>query len=133
MIYRIEKLLNITFQGKTIFGVVFTYSSGHLFQSFDSNMVTLTDTTRKRVLNKCWLKDGIEDSKQSMVNNTITNGCFVNMSNLWIRNIESKISVMFIGFVFQIMMQVKNMLFYVTLKNITSCLLRLPFLNLSHE
>lgn len=79
-------------------------------------MCTLTHTTGKRSGHKGRFKYVIEYLKERVVKNPVHHRRFMNMSSFWVVYVEADIRAMHIGFIFQITMQFKNMLFKIFLK-----------------
>ena len=116
MINTIKKLLNIAFQSKTRFCVVFTNLARHIFKSKYSFMISFSDSTRKRCWDKSRFKYHIQDTKHGVMNNAISHSRFMDMSHFWVANIKACIRTMFIRFAFQLAVQFKNILFKIKLK-----------------
>src|SRR3989344_3354265 len=108
MINCIKKSPDITLKSEARFSSVARYASGHKSKNFDSLVGSKSDPARKGTLNKCWFKDRINYRKNSVVENSVTNGGLMNVSWLWITDIKTSILPVFIGFILEFSVKFKN-------------------------
>ena len=98
MIHRVEKLFDVTFKSKTSPSIIFTFLKKHTLESGNSFMSSFANAAGERMRNKSRFKNGVKDSKNCMVKNSIANVCFVNVSLLWILYEKGSIGSMLICF-----------------------------------
>ena len=79
-------------------------------------MCTFTNTTRERTGYECRLKYAIQYLKKCMVQNPVAHRCFMDMSPLRVVYVKANICSMHVCLVFQIAVQLKDVLFEIFLK-----------------
>jgi len=112
----VKKFLDVTFEHMAWLRVVLRCLAEHFLNRSNSSMCTFADSTRKRSGNECRLKQWHEYTSDRVVQYSISNNCFVNMSLFRVSNIETTVRPMFVRFVFEFPMQCKNALLQIPLK-----------------
>ncbi len=118
MINSIKKFLNIAFKRKTWPRKIFALGANHSFYRQNAPMDAFVDTTGKRGRDKSFIKDRIQNSKNSVMQNAVANRCFMNVPHFRVANIKSRISLMLILFCRQVAMQLENVLFKLKFKRL---------------
>ena len=118
MVNTVKEFLDVTFQGEVGNSVIFTRLSHHLAYSVDSTMGAFANPAGVRIRNKSRFEYPIEYSKNSMMQNAVSDSSFVNVSTLWIINIKTSLSTMLVGLIFQVSRKVENILFKVLLEGL---------------
>jgi len=127
MVNRIEKFLHIAFQNKTWSREVSALCPNHLLHSQYAFVNSLINATGKRSGNKTFIKKGVQNLKQCMVQNPIADSRFMNMSNLWITNKKTSIWQMGIFFSKQIAVKFKDVLLKMKFKSLDVFFVTLVF------
>lgn len=116
VIHTIKELFNITLQGIASTSIVLRLFSQHFFYCYHSFVSAFSPTTGKRVSNE----DGFKHPNQCLVNSvmkySVSNRGFMNMPTLRIGDKKVAIPTVTIGFILQISMKLKKMLFQVLFK-----------------
>lgn len=113
----VEELPYIAFKCIAWLHAILTHSAKHLREYRDTFMSTLTNAARKGVLNVRRFKDRIQCSKHRMMQYSIADARFVDMSKFGILNEEICVWSMLISFGFQISMKIK----YIALQFFLEC------------
>ena|SRR3989344_6887608 len=117
MINRIKEFSDIAFQGVTGTSIVPAYST-HNINSFNHSLVSsLSHSARKRIIYESRLEYRIQNREKSMMKHSVTHSGFMNPAQNRIMYPETLIWSMFVYSIFQISMQVKNILLKIKLKN----------------
>lgn len=80
VVHAVKKFLDVAFQNKTLVSHIFRYRSHHTLQKINAFVRAKTDSTGKRSLNKCLLKNLINYRKNGVVQNTLSR-----TNALWMR------------------------------------------------
>ncbi len=88
MINSLKKFLNIAFKNGTRFKRIAAYLSYYVIQNAYSLVRPFVNTTGKGIGDKCWLKYGIENGKNSVMKHAVSNSSFMNVSLFWILDIK---------------------------------------------
>jgi hypothetical protein len=110
VINRIEKLSHIAFEREARPCVVSAFSSDHALGGQHALVRSFADTTRKRIGDKGLLKNGVQDSENRMVQNSVPHRGLVNVAHFRIADIETRIRPVGVAFGSQIPMQRKEIL-----------------------
>ena len=124
----IKKLLNIAFQYEAITCVVFRDSSHYSLQNRDAFVRAESDATRERCRDKRRLENRIEHRRYSMMEDSVSDCRLVDVPLLGITDVKTFVRAVFVCFVFQIPMQLKNILFQIPLEALNVRLV--PFISL---
>ena len=111
MIHTIKKSSNIAFQNKARFCVVFTNFSNRFRKPQNTFVSTLTNPARKRSCNEGFIENWIKNFVYSVMNNSVSNGGFMNMPSFRVSNVETFIRSVLVFFTNQISMKLKDILF----------------------
>ena len=89
MINRIKKLLHVAFQNETRSRIILTFRPDHALKSQHALMHAFVNAAGKRIGNKSLIKKWIQNLKQRMMQNSVSDRRFVNVSNLRITDKEA--------------------------------------------
>ena len=117
-----KEFFNVAFKGETRLKTITAYLSQHLIQNIYAFMCSFVDAARQRVWDKGWFKDWVKHSKYSVMKNAVSDSGFMDMPLLWIVDIKRGVSSVFVSFVFQISVELKDIFFKLPFK-----LLDIPF------
>ena len=118
MINSIKKLLNIAFERKTRPREISAFGADRSLYCDNPFVNAFVCAAGKRSGNESFIKNRIQDSENSMVQNPIADRCLMNMSHFWITDIKASISLMSVLLCRQIAMQLKNVLLELELKRL---------------
>ena len=79
-------------------------------------MRSFADTARKRIRDKSWLKDWAKRGEDGMVKYAVSDSGLMNMSLFWVLNVKRDVFPVFVSFIFQIPMELKNVFFKLPFK-----------------
>lgn len=116
MIYGIKKFAHITLESITMVCVITRNFAEHIFNSKYSIVRSFANSAGKRVANKSRLKNRVQNLKDSMMKNAITNNSFVYMSKFWIGNEKPFVWSMLVFFTSQISCKIKDILLQIEFK-----------------
>ena len=125
-----KEFSNIAFQSVALASIVFTRRTKHVRNFLHSLVGAFIDATRVRVVNKSRLEYLIQNGKSGVMKHSISNDRFMYTSDLRIVNPESFVWPMPVGFILQIAIQIKNILFNIQLKSGNIQLI--PFIGLKY-
>ena len=118
MINRIKKLLHVAFQNETRSRIILTFRPDHALKSQHALMHAFVNAAGKRIGNKSLIKKWIQNLKQRMMQNSVSDRRFVNVSNLRITDKEAGVRQVSISLGQQIAMKLKDILFQAKLKSL---------------
>ena len=110
VINRIEELSYVALQDKAGTRIVTAHRPQYIFQRLDTLMRSLANTTRKRCRNERRLEDRIQNAKNRVMQNAITDRRFVNLPQFRVGYAKPHIFIMSIRFASQGALQGKNAL-----------------------
>ena len=79
-------------------------------------MRPLANTAGERIVNKGRFEDFAQNSKHGMVHHSISYGGLMNVAQLRIRNVKARIRTVPVHFLFEIVMELKDMLLQIAFK-----------------
>lgn len=110
VIYAIEKLFDITLEDKAISRVVLRDRPRHTLQNSYAFMRAESDATRKRSWHERFFKNWVDDGENCVMQYAVADSRFVDVPLFRIGYVKTGIWTMLIDFVFQISMQLKDVL-----------------------
>jgi hypothetical protein len=113
LIHRIKELPHIEFQGENISRIFPAQLAAEFLEARDRPVRSLPDPAGIRIENETLVENLIQNPKNSMMQDSIANCCLVDSSQLWIANGECGIMGMFMGFVFQFVVQSEQIVFQI--------------------
>lgn len=116
MIYGIEKFSYVQFQNPQSAGVIMRQTQSQILQSSHRRMRALCFSGRPRVENKCFIPYRFNDPVDGMMEKPIANRGLMDMAAFRIVNEKGEITAVFVGPVFEIVMQRKNVVFEINLE-----------------
>ncbi len=116
MIDRVKKLFDITFKSPTDSHIVVALCSQHVRDLLNAFMRALADAARERVGDKAGLEHRVKCLKYRVMQDAVAHRCFVDVPQFRVGDIKSGVGAVLVGFISQITMQLKNMLFQILLK-----------------
>jgi hypothetical protein len=116
MIYRIKKLSYIQFQNPQNARVVVRQFEPKLVEALNCCVSAFIFSGRPGIKNKELIPYWLNYPVDGVMEQPVANRSFVNMTALWIVNEKRKISTMIVGPIFQVLMQLENVIFEVYLE-----------------
>jgi len=108
MIDRGEKLSNITLEHPTGFGMVLTLLASEFLKVFDGSMRTFFVPTGIRVSDEGFVEEWVEDTIECMVQESIADGGFVNVSRFRVGDCEGVIAGVTVDFCAKLSVEHEN-------------------------
>ena len=112
----IEKLPDIAFEHVARMRIVFGYFSDHIFHCKDSLVGAFSDTAGKRSRYERWFVDRIQYLENGVMKYPIPHRCLMDMPTLRVMYVEIGVRIMHVRLVFQMPMQLENLLFEIFLQ-----------------
>lgn len=111
-----KKFLYITFENPASLRIVVADLVGKCPELIDGFMGAFSISAGKRVCNECFIKEGVQYPVNCVVQEPISNTCFMDVSWLWVVNLERVVFAVFVGLILQIVMQRQNIIHEVELE-----------------
>ncbi len=111
-----KKFLNITLQDKTRISVISANLFRYSLQNLHAFMCTESYPARKRSRDESRLKNRVHDRKNRVVQNPVPHRRFVNMTLFGVADIKAHVWAVFVGFILQISMKLKDISFEIPFK-----------------
>ncbi len=111
VIYAVEEFSDIAFQNEAFSGAIPAYAAGFALQNIHPFMRAKPDPARERRRDERFFKDRIQHRKYRVMQNAVADFRFMDMSLLWIGNVEAVITAMAVGLALQIPMELEKVLF----------------------
>ena len=116
MIDAVEKFLNVAFEDKTGTGIVGTDFSNSVPKIQHSLVSAFADSAGERGGNEGWLKYGIQYFKHRVMEDSVTDGCLVDMTSFRIAYPKRIISAVPVGTIFKFPIELENVFFKLPLE-----------------
>lgn len=116
MVDRIEKLSHIQLQNPQNTGIVAGQFKPKFVQPLYCRVSAFIFSGRPRIKNKELIPYWLNYPVDGVMEQSVTNRSFVNMTTLWIVDEKRKISSMIVGTAFQVLMQLENVVFEIYLE-----------------
>jgi hypothetical protein len=100
-----KKLFDIAFQNPTGFCIVFTDFICKFAKSVNGLMCPLVVSARIRIGNESLIKKGIHNPIDGVVQQSVPDRCFMNISRFWIIDFERLIAAVNIGMIEEVVMK----------------------------
>lgn len=116
LIHSVKEFPYVAFEDETGLGMIPAYFSCNSIKIFDASVITLTDPARKGCRDECGTEYGIQNRKNRVVEDSVTNCRLENMASLWVAYPKIFIWSMPIQTIFQFIVKVEDLLFKLPLE-----------------
>ncbi len=116
VIYGIKKPSHVALKSKAWMRVIFADSTNHAGNFLHALVCSFANSAGIRIVDESRLEYAVQNIEHGMMKHSIPHRSLVDSTKLWVVNPKSSVWSMLVRFIFQISIQVKNILFKIQLK-----------------